>query len=204
LEDGVKRREVLHIRLYRRLVNLAPRAHRDRHGKDQIQLFADLVATGNRPWRLWANAIPDLLFVILSHSRRAVVSELARVALFPLSILNAGAGVVLAMAAFFTSAVPAWIVAPAGAIAAQGLYTLLWLTDRAPLAPRAAKLLLVVGEAAAFVVGSSAMVAAVLRQSGTSDPEFGPPTMLVLVVVHGIVGLLASQNQTTDHALQAR
>jgi len=180
------------------VIKLTPRTHRERHAEHQVQLFADLVATGHRPWRLWVNAIPDLFLLILSFPRRTAMSELARVALFPLSILNAVSGIVLVVTALITSGVPAWVAVPASALAAQGLFTLAWLTDRAPLAPRNANVLLAFGEAAALIIGAVGLVAMLIGQSGTSDPEYGPPTMLVLITVHAIVGLLAPPNQSTS------
>jgi hypothetical protein len=50
----------LHLAAYRALVRLAPRAHRERFGAEQEQLFADLLASGAPAGRLWAGALPDL------------------------------------------------------------------------------------------------------------------------------------------------
>lgn len=186
------RRGAVHRRLYRWYLGLTPDGHRDRHGDDQAELFADLIAAGHRPWRLWMGALPDLISVLRTYRRRTLMSHIARIALYPLSALNAVAGLALAGVAASTDAIPVWVAAPAFAVAAQGLYTLIWLRRRVPLSPRAADILFATGEAAAFVTGLVGITAAFIAQGGGSDPEYGPPTMLALVVAHALVGLMSS------------
>lgn len=186
-------RRRLHVRCYRALVRILPRSHRVRHGDQQVQLFADLIARGTAPWRLWANSVPDLLLVVLRTSdRRSPMSQLARALLVPLSVLNAGAGSVLAAIAIFSDAVPMWVAAPAAAVVLQGGFTLAWLAGKLPLAPPVSSTLLTIGEGLALVVGAVGVVAAVIEQSGTVDPEYGPPTILALIAIHGAVGLVAA------------
>lgn len=185
-----------HITMYRRYLALFPPSHTDRHSSEQVELFADLLATGHRPMRLWVAAIPDLITVIRNTPRRLTVSHLAKLALYPLSILNAAAGVTLAAIAILTGAVPLWIAGPAVAVAGQGLYTMAWLREWLPVEPRTGDLLLVTGEAAALIVGTIGVVAALISQSGTLDAEYGPPTVLTLVAIHGFVGLISTTSRT--------
>lgn len=189
-----------HIAMYRRYVALFPLSHSERHRSDQVELFADLIATGHRPARLWAAAIPDLITVLGTTPRRLAMSHLARLALTPLSILNAAAGVTLAAIAMLTGAVPLWIAGPALAVAGQGLFSLAWLRDALPVNPRTGDLLFANGEAVALVVGAVGLVAAVISQSGSVDAEYGPPTMLTLVAVHGLIGLVSPTTRTSAPA----
>ena len=128
------------------------------------------------------------------------MSELARIGLYPLSVLNTIAGLMLVAIATATSAVPLWVSAPAAAIVAQGLYTLTWLLGRAPVPRQFANLLFAGGEALALVGASVGIIAAVIAQSTSSDPEYGPPTMMMLVAIHALVGLLAAPRSPSDHA----
>ena len=143
-------------------------------------MFTDLIATGERPWRLWAGAVPDLFAVLRASPGRSVTSHLARLSLYPLSLLNGAVGLTLAVIAVATNWVPVWVAAPAGAVAGQGMYTLAWLSARVPLSRRAAANLFVAGEVVALVVGSTGVVAAVANLR-SSDPEYGPPTMFAIV-----------------------
>lgn len=186
--------------MYRRYLALFPADHTDRHRRDQEELFADLIATGHRPMRLWAAAIFDLVTVIGNTPRRLAIAHLARLALYPLSILNAAAGVALAAIAVFTTAVPLWMAGPAVAVAVQGLCTLVWLRERLPVDRRTGDLLFRAGEAVALAVGTAALVVALISQSGAGDVEYGPPTMLTLVVLHGLVGLVAPIARTPSPA----
>jgi hypothetical protein len=186
--------------MYRRYLGLFPPGHADRHGDDQVELFADLVATGHRPMRLWIAAILDLATVIRNAPRRRAVSHLARLALYPLSMLNAAVGVTLAAFAVLTGAVPLWVAAPAIAVAGQGLYTLAWLAAMLPVERRTGDLLFATGEAVALIVGTTGVVAALISQSGTVDAEYGPPTVLTLVAVHGLIGLIAPSSRTPTAA----
>ena len=180
-----------HVAMYRTFLRLFPAHHRARHGRDQLQLFTDLLTTGHSPVRLWLGAVPDLVTVLGQTPGRTAMSHLARLALFPLSVLNAAAGSTLAAVSLATSAVPAWVAAPAAAIAMQGLYTLAWLGDVLPMARRRGNVLFATGEAAALAIGATGLVSALITQSGTTDPEYGPPTMLTIVALHGLIGLLA-------------
>jgi hypothetical protein len=128
------------------------------------------------------------------------MTHLARLALVPLSTLNALAGTMLMVIALFTPAVPAWVAAPAAAVVTQGLSTLAWLRDTLPLPRRISDVLFATGECAALVIGTTGIIAALIAQSATADPEYGPPTMLALVAVHGIVGLLALAHTTPTPA----
>lgn len=192
--------ERVHIAMYRRYLRLFPPSHSNRHSDDQMELFADLIATGHRPMRLWAAAIPDLIAVTRTAPRRLAVPHLARLALYPLSILNAAAGLTLAAIAILTGAVPLWIAGPAVAVAGQGLYTLAWLRDLLPVERRTGDLFFAIGEAAALIVGAIGVVAALISQSGATDAEHGPPTMLTLVAIHGLVGLITPTSRTPTRA----
>ena len=128
------------------------------------------------------------------------MSQLARIGLYPLSVLNTVAGVALMAIATVTSDVPLWVSAPAVAVAAQGAYTLVWLLERAPVPPRFANLLFAGGEALALIGASIGIIAAVIAQSASSDPEYGPPTMMMLVAIHALVGLLAAPRSPADHS----
>lgn len=188
-----------HVGWYRRLLWLVPSEHRRRHGDAQVQLFADLLATGHRPWRLWAGAFVDVWHVMfLSGSRRLVMSHLARLALFPLSVLNAVVGLALATIALATTAVPAWVAFPALAITAQGAYSLAWLTGRCRAVGRVGDVVFAIGEAAALVVGCVGVVAAIVGQSTSGDIDYGPPTVLTIVAVHAVVGLTSGLGPRAD------
>lgn len=130
-----------------------------------------------------------------------MISHLARLALYPLSVLSTCAGLALAGVAAMTSAVPMWVAGPGMAIAVHGLYTLLWLGSRFPLRKESADLPFAIGETVALVVGATGVVAAAISQTGASDPEYGPPTMLVLVAIHGLMGLLASARRSPERAV---
>lgn len=186
----------VHVAMYRRCLALFPPGHADRHGGDQVELFADLLATGHRPIRLWIAAIVDLATVIRNAPRRRAVSHLARLALYPLSMLTAAVGVTLAAIAVLTGAVPLWVAGPAIAVAGQGLYTLAWLAAMLPVERRTGDLLFAAGEAVALIVGTTGLVAALISQSGTVDAEYGPPTVLTLVALHGLIGLIAQSSRT--------
>lgn len=84
----------MHVRSYRLLLRLMPRSRRRRHGDAQVQLFIDLMSTGHNPWRVWAGAVADIWHVtlIVSETRSSVMSHIARLSLFPLSVLNAVVG----------------------------------------------------------------------------------------------------------------
>ena len=193
-----------HVSLYRCFMRLMPRVHRVRHGDRQVQLFADLIETGHRPWRLWIAAIPDLASVVTSSSsRRAVLSDVSRVALVPLSVLNACAGLLLAGVAIASTSVPLWVAGPAMAVALQGGFTVVWLLGRVPLAESLSTTLFRTGEAVAFVVGGAGVVAVIIRQSQSGHPEYGPPTMLGLIAFHALIGLLASRRSATPGPLSA-
>lgn len=187
-----------HTSMYRRYLRLFPPDHARRHGGDQALLFADLIATGHRPLRLWIAALFDLVTIVRHTPRRHAVAHLARLALYPLSMLTAMAGVALLAIAMLTDAVPVWVAAPALAVAGQGLYTLAWLQDLLPVERRVGDVLFAIGEAAALAIGTTGVVAALISQSATADADYGPPTILTLVAVHGLLGLLAptSRNQT--------
>ena len=180
-----------HIAAYRRFLLLFPPGHRSRHGADQIQLFTDLLAAGHSPRRLWLAAAGDLARVVLASTPKRAMAHLAKLALYPLSTLNTLAGLGVIVLALFTAAIPPWVAGPAAAVAAQGIYTLVWLRQHLPLPPHVGDLLFATGEVAALVVGTTGLVAAAITQSTTADPEYGPPTILALVAVHGIVGLIA-------------
>ena len=49
--------------------------------------------------------------------KRPTVSHLARLALYPLSMLNGAAGLTLAAISILTGAIPIWVAAPAMAVA---------------------------------------------------------------------------------------
>ena len=71
------------------------------------------------------------------------------------------------------SAVPVWVAAPAGAVAIQGVYTLVWLVGRVPVASRTADLLFAAGEGAGYLLGATGVVAAIIRQSATTTSNTG-------------------------------
>lgn len=126
------------------------------------------------------------------------MSHIARLALYSLSLVNILAGMTLAGVALTATSVPAWVAGPAAVITIQGGYTLLWLGSRLPLRRASADLVFAIGESAALVVGATGVVAALISQAGTLDPEYGPPTMLTLVAIHGLVGLLAPDRRAPD------
>lgn len=198
--SGPCRAQRMHVRSYRLLLRLMPRSHRRRHGDAQVQLFIDLMSTGHNPWRVWAGVVADIWHVtlIVSETRRSVMFHIARLSLFPLSVLNAVVGVSLAVVAIVTGAVPMWVSLPAGAVALQGAFTLGWLTGRLPVADRLGDVLFAVGEAMALVVGAVGVVAATIAQSSSSDVEYGPPTILTIVAVHALVGMISSVGAPTD------
>ena len=172
---------------------MTPPAHRDRHGRDQVQLFGDLLRTGTPPVRLWVAAAGDLVAVsVATTDRRRIVSHLARIALYPLSALNAAAGIALAGVALLVGDVPAWVAVPALCVAIQGGSALGWLADRLPARRSVADVAFATGEAIALVAGAVGVVAAILTTASTGDAEYGPATMTTLVLVHAAVGLLAA------------
>ncbi len=124
------------------------------------------------------------------------MSHLARLALYPLSILNAAAGVMLAAIALVTGAIPLWIAGPAAAVAGHGLYTLAWLRERLPVEQRTGDLLFAGGEAMALLIGATGVAAALISRSGTVDAEYRPATMLTLDAIHGLTGLIAPTSRT--------
>lgn len=181
-----------HVALYRLFLQLTPPAHRDRHGRAQVQLFGDLLATGHPPWRLWMQALPDLFgLLIAAGDRRAVTAELARVSLVPLSLAGAGVAVATAGLALATDLVPVWVAGVAAAIALQGVLGLGWSTGHLPVRTRCTARVLVGGEAMALVVGGLGLAVGVLAQRGTGDPEYGPLVLSGVVAVEAAVGLLA-------------
>lgn len=125
----------------------------------------------------------------------------ARLSLTPLSVLNVVAGAALVVFALASGDVPAWVALPALAVMVQGAYTLAWIGQSLPFGQTMANGLFVVGQTAAFLLGSVGLVAAVVNQSGSSDPEFGPLTIMTIVTVHAIVGLLAAFTQSNDHGV---
>jgi hypothetical protein len=182
----------LHVQAYARLVGSLPPRHRKRHGSDQVQLFADLIATGTPPWRLWVRAVSDVLWIIREQAdeRKVVMSVMSRFALVPLSAVSLVAGSTLMAAALGSSVVRPAAAIPAAAIALQGLFTLLWLGDRLGGLGGSARMGFVIGESAALVIGGVALAGAIVVQSASGDPEYGPLTLLTIVVVHAAVGLL--------------
>lgn len=120
------------------------------------------------------------------------MSDLARVALVPLSALNAVAGLALATLALTTGDVPAWVAAPAAIVTMQGAYTLCWLTGRPSPPGRWAHLVFIGGETAGLAIGAIGIAAAIVSQTRTSHPEAGPPTVLALVAIHALAGLIAA------------
>jgi hypothetical protein len=195
------RLEGIHVRLYRWFTAFLPRDHRRRHGEEQVQLFADLMSTGHRPWRLWTAAGPDFCSVLFSSCRAGrTVSPLARIALFPLSTLNATVGILLVVIAVGSDAVPLWVAAPAAGVVVQGSYTYAWLLGRSGLRTHAADNLFLMGEVAGLALGVVGVVAATVRHSGANDTEYGPVTILSLVAVHALFGILAALRQPTPGA----
>lgn len=190
----------VHVRLYKLMVGFTPPSHQRRHGVDQVQLFADLIGSGEAPWRLWLRALPDLISVSTSsdpHSR-GIMSFTARLALVPLSGVNLAAGTTLAGIALFIGDIPMWVAPLAAAVALQGVYTLGWLTTKLPFSGRTAHGLFVVGETAALLVGVVGLVVAVVAQTTAGHPEYGPLAMLAIVTVHAAIGLLAAFTQPGD------
>jgi hypothetical protein len=198
--SNLSRVQRVHVRLYRQLLRLMPQSHRCRQGGAQVQLFADLMSTGHNPWRLWAGALVDVCQVtfLVSETRRSLMSHIARLALFPLSVLNAVIGLSLAVIAIVSTVVPMWVAWPAGAVALQGAFTVGWLTGRLPVGDRVGDVLFAAGEAAALVIGAVGVVAAVVAQSGSGDVEYGPPTVLTIVALHALVGMMVSVGDRPD------
>lgn len=206
------RSQPLQVAVYRRIiVGSSPTPHRQRHGDDQAQLFSDLLATGTSPASLWLHALSDLFAVTATAIRtsertwRTTMSHTARLALWPMSIANILAGGLVAVFAVATDAVPVLVAVPALAIVAQGTFTILLISGpsnsaRPPTGQRVSYSMFVVGETGAFVFGTMAIVAAVVSQASTGDPEFGPLGLLALVTTHGFVGLLAAliDHRATD------
>ena len=134
-----------------------------------------------------------------------LVRTAARVGLVGLSILNVLFGVGVAALAAATAGIPLWVMAPAAAVATQGLYTLLWMGNRlGPVRPLSHRLF-VLGESVALLVGVGALAIAIGNQLSASDPEYGPLTLLTLVALHGVVGLfVVYQRGTTARAATGR
>ena len=126
------------------------------------------------------------------------MSHIARLALIPLSVMNAVTGASLAVVAIATDAVPVWVAMPAVTVAFQGVFALGWLAGRLPVADRVGDALFAVGEAIALVIGAVGVVAAIIAQSGSVDVEYGPPTVLTMVVLHALVGIVLSIGPRTD------
>ena len=196
----------LHLAAYQLVAHFLPPEHRQRHLADQIQLFDDLLRTGTPARRLWLNAAADLILVHRQQTtsqRRTLMSLAARLALVPLSLLNVGAGIAVAAIALATSAIPVWVTAPAAAICAQGLFTLLLISGRLRNLGAMAGGLFVLGEAGTLALGAVGLTAAISTQTVSHDPEYGPLTLLTIVVVHAVVGLAAALVTPNDHLIKA-
>ncbi|HEX2403106.1 MAG TPA: hypothetical protein VHM29_00275 [Acidimicrobiia bacterium] len=143
-----------HQAIYRRLVSLTPRAHRLRHGEEQVALFGDLLTNGENPLRLWMQAFPDLVTVI-RQTRARLTHRTTRIALGIASLGPIGLGMILGWISIDEYGdVPILFPITAIALVMQGVFTLLWLTHALDHWERNAKIVFVAGEAAALVVGS--------------------------------------------------
>lgn len=179
-----------HVAAYRIVVGLLPREHRDRHGRQQVEVFADLLASGVSPWRLWAGVVPDVVRVHAS-SPRAVVAIGANLVLVALSVAAVLVGSAVAGLAAWPG-VPVWAEGVGAAVALQGAFALAWVFSVLPLPRRLARRLFVGGEVVALLVGGAASAVAVSRWSSSPDPEYGPLTLGVIVTVHAVVGLVVA------------
>jgi hypothetical protein len=168
-----------HQAIYRRLIAVTPRAHRLRHGDEQVALFGDLLTKGESPLRLWMRAFPDLITVIRQTSAR-LTHRAARIALGIASLGPIGLGMILGWISIDEYGdVPILFPITAMALVMQGVFTLSWLSHALDHWERNAKIVFVVGETAALVVGSIVAL-------GSS---IGPGPMIAGVVIAAQAGL---------------
>ena len=143
-----------HQAIYRRLVALTPRAHRLRHGEEQVALFGDLLTNGENPLRLWMRTFPDLITVIRRTSARSP-DRTARIVLGIASLGPIGLGMILGWISIDEYGdVPIMFPITAIALVMQGVFTLLWLSRALDYWERSARTVFVAGETAALLVGS--------------------------------------------------
>jgi hypothetical protein len=185
-DDGFQR----HLEWYRRLVALTPPVHRSRFGSDQVTLFGDLLQSGTPPSRLWYRAFGDL-FTVFGQYKEAMVNHSARISLAVVSLAPLGlAAMLFWLLVDEYGDVPSWLGLIALALIIQGGYTLLWLSGRLQRWREWASGLFAVGETAALLAGAIATLG-VLSAFDTSDPEYVPLMIAVVVTLHGLIGLLA-------------
>lgn len=113
------------------------------------------------------------------------------------SVAGVACGSILAVAALTAESIVAWVALPAAAVVAQSLYTILWLRLRPVRAHPVGDRLFVGGQVAALVLAAIGLGIGAVRQWGSADPEFGPPTIMVLVGLHAVVGLAVHRLTTT-------
>lgn len=179
-----------HRALYRRLVAITPPPHRSRFGEEQVALFGDLLESGESPTRLWLRSVRDL-FRVFGENREVMVNHAARLALGTVSLAPLILGAIVGWVAIDELGdVPYHTYLAGPALLLQGAFTLLWLTGRLSRWHTLATDGFVVGEVAALLLGAATVAGAISSQS-SSDPEYAPILIGVVVAVHGLLGLLA-------------
>jgi hypothetical protein len=122
-----------HVRLYRALLMLYPRAFRRSYREPMVQLFGDCVRTAGA--RVWLRAIPDLVRTVPAQRIEAVMARLrpsARVAAILLIVF--GAAIVGMGTGAGVGVVPVVAVGVIALVAGQrGLFAPVFRGERAPL-----------------------------------------------------------------------
>lgn len=164
------RRVRAHVVIYRQIWRLAPPAHRERHGADQMALAEDFLSHGGSAWRLWRSVPTDLAHVARQHLRETV-RHLAGV------LAGLGAVAEFALAAVLTIVLigVGGTAAVVGGIAA-GLVVHCMLVGATLLGPRWDRpgRGLAVAEACIAVAALVWVVVATVGLVGAADPEYGP------------------------------
>lgn len=179
-----------HQAAYRTIVALTPMRHRRRFGDSQVTLFGDQLAAGERPLRLWLDALPDLVRVLAGY-RADVSCVLARTGLAIVGVLPIGVGLLIG-STWIDEYDDVSVVFPAtaAALVVQGAFGVLWLTTRADGWRPAADRLFVAGEVAALAFATTVVALAILTRS-PANPESLRLLAGGAAAVHAILGLSA-------------
>jgi hypothetical protein len=161
-----------------------------------------MLQSGTPPSKLWYRAFVDL-FAVFGQYKEAMVNHSARISLGVVSLAPLGlAAMLFWLLVDEYGDVPLWLGLIALALIIQGGYTLLWLSGRFQKWRAWASGLFAVGETAALVAGAVATFG-ILSAFDTTDPEYAPLMIAVVVTVHGLIGLLAVFTATEQPASPA-
>jgi hypothetical protein len=192
-----------HQAVYRGIVAVTPQSHRARHGKSQVTLFGDLLATGETPMRLWIRVLPDLLGVFAAH-RQEVAYHVIRASLALAGMAPIAIGVVMGSIWLDEYGdVSVLFPATAAGLVLQGGLGLLWLMRRLERWRPISDQLFVVTEMAALAIGGIVLGTAILTRT-PANPETLRMMVGTAAMAHAALGLTAlrlTRRRTTESSM---